>query len=213
MVKIIKTKIKDLLIIKKETYKDKRGFLRELYRENLLSKKFVFEILSNSNKNVIRGLHLQKKNSQGKYVTVLNGKAFDVAVDLRKNSKTFGQYVSIILSGKQNISFYIPEGFAHGFCTLENNTIMHYKCTNYRDEKSELGLIWNDPKINIKWPIKKPIISKKDRKNLIHNFVDFLSEKKNKQIITLKEQMDVMSVCFASEKSLKLKKKIKVKYL
>lgn len=166
MVKIIKTKIKDLLIIKKETYKDKRGFLRELYRENLLSKKFIFEILSSSSKDVIRGLHLQKKNSQGKYVTVLNGKAFDVAVDLRKNSKTFGQYVSIILSGKQNVSFYIPEGFAHGFCALENNTIMHYKCTNYRDEKSELGLIWNDPKINIKWPIKKPIISKKDRKNL-----------------------------------------------
>ena len=166
MVKIIKTKIKDLLIIKKETYKDKRGFLRELYRENLLSKKFIFEILSSSSKDVIRGLHLQKKNSQGKYVTVLNGKAFDVAVDLRKNSKTFGQYVSIILSGKQNVSFYIPEGFAHGFCALENNTIMHYKCTNYRDEKSELGLIWNDPKINIKWPIKKPITSKKDRKNL-----------------------------------------------
>jgi len=166
IMKIIKTKIKDLLIIKKDTYKDKRGFLRELYKENLLSKKFIFEIISNSKKNVIRGLHLQKKNSQGKYVTVLNGKAFDVAVDLRKNSKTFGQYVSIILSGKQNVSFYIPEGFAHGFCTLENNTIMHYKCTNYRDEKSELGLIWNDPKINIKWPIKKPIISKKDRKNL-----------------------------------------------
>jgi dTDP-4-dehydrorhamnose 3,5-epimerase len=166
MVKIIKTRIKDLLIIKKETYKDKRGFLRELYKENLISKKFIFEILSNSKKNVIRGLHLQKKNSQGKYVTVLNGKAFDVAVDLRKNSKTFGQYVSIILSGKQNMSFYIPEGFAHGFCALENNTIMHYKCTNYRDEKSELGLIWNDPKLNIKWPIKKPIISKKDRNNI-----------------------------------------------
>ena len=166
MVKIIKTKIKDLLIIKKEAYKDNRGFLRELYRENLLSKRFIFEILSNSKKNVLRGLHLQKRKSQGKYVTVLNGKAFDVAVDLRKNSKTFGQYVSIILSGKQNVSFYIPEGFAHGFCALENNTIMHYKCTNYRDEKSELGLIWNDPKINIKWPIKKPITSKKDRKNL-----------------------------------------------
>ncbi len=164
--KIIKTKIKDLLIIKKETFKDKRGFLRELYRENSLSKKFIFEILSKSNKNVIRGLHLQKRNSQGKYVTVLNGKAFDVAVDLRKNSKTFGQHVSIILSGKQNISFYIPPGFAHGFCSLENNTIVHYKCTNYRDAKSELGIIWNDPKLNIKWPIKKPIISKKDRKNL-----------------------------------------------
>ena len=164
--KIVKTKIKDLLIIKKETFKDKRGFLRELYRENSLSKKFIFEILSKSNKNVIRGLHLQKRNSQGKYVTVLNGKAFDVAVDLRKNSKTFGQHVSIILSGKQNISFYIPPGFAHGFCSLENNTIVHYKCTNYRDAKSELGIIWNDPKLNIKWPIKKPIISKKDRKNL-----------------------------------------------
>ena len=166
MVKIIKTKIKDLLIIKKEAYKDNRGFLRELYRENLLSKRFIFEILSNSKKNVLRGLHLQKRKSQGKYVTVLNGKAFDVAVDLRKNSKTFGQYVSIILSGKQNVSFYIPEGFAHGFCALENNTIMHYKCTNYRDEKSELGLIWNDPKLNIKWPIKKPIISKKDQQNM-----------------------------------------------
>ena len=164
--KIIKTKIKDLLIIKKETYKDKRGFLRELYRENLLSKKFIFEILSNSKKNVLRGLHLQKKKSQGKYVTVLNGKAFDVAVDLRKNSKTFGQHVSIILSGKQNVSFFIPEGFAHGFCALETNTIMHYKCTNYRDEKSELGIAWNDPKLNIKWPVKKPIISKKDRKNI-----------------------------------------------
>ena len=99
-------------------------------------------------------------------VTVLKGKAFDVAIDLRKGSKTFGQYVSIILSGKQNVSFYIPEGFAHGFCALENNTIMHYKCTNYRDEKSELGIIWNDPKLNIKWPIKKPIVSKRDKKNL-----------------------------------------------
>ena len=164
--KIIKTKIKDLLIIKKETFKDKRGFLRELYRENLLSKKFIFEIISYSRKNVIRGLHLQTKNSQGKYVTVLKGKAFDVAVDLRKGSKTFGQYFSIILSEKQNVSFYIPEGFAHGFCALENNTIMHYKCTNYRDKKSELGIIWNDPKLNIKWPIKKPIISKKDRENI-----------------------------------------------
>ena len=173
--KITKTKIKDLLIIKKETFKDKRGFLRELYRENLLSKKFIFEIISYSRKNVIRGLHLQKKNSQGKYVTVLKGKAFDVAVDLRKGSKTFGQYVSIILSEKQNVSFYIPEGFAHGFCALENNTIMHYKCTNYRDEKSELGIIWNDPKLNIKWPIKKPIISKRDKKNLnLEHLIDKL---------------------------------------
>ncbi len=171
--KIIKTKIKDLLIIKKETFKDNRGFLRELYRENILKKKFIFEILSKSKKNVIRGLHLQERNSQGKYVTVLNGKAFDVAVDLRKNSRTFGQHVSIILSGQQNVSFYIPAGFAHGFCTLEDNTIVHYKCTNYRDAKSELGIIWNDPKLNIKWPIKKPIISKKDKLNI--SFEEYLN--------------------------------------
>ena len=170
--KIIKTKIKDLLIVKKNTYSDKRGFLRELYKKKLFSDNFVFDILSKSKKNVLRGLHLQKKNPQGKYVTVLNGKIFDVAVDLRKNSKTFGQHVSVVMTGKQNVSFYIPPGFAHGFCTLEDNTIVHYKCTNYRDAKSELGMIWNDPKLKIKWPIKKPIISKKDRQN--HNFNEFI---------------------------------------
>ena len=163
---IIKTKIKDLLIIKKKTFKDNIGYFKELFRENILSKKFKFEILSNSKKNVLRGLHLQKKHPQGKYVTVLNGKVFDVAVDLRKNSRTFGQYVSIILDSKENKSFFIPEGFAHGFCTLENNTIMHYKCTNYRDAKSEVGIIWNDRDLNIKWPIKKPILSHKDKKNI-----------------------------------------------
>ena len=170
--KIIKTKIKDLLIVKKNTYNDKRGFLRELYKKKLFSDNFVFDILSKSKKNVLRGLHLQKKNPQGKYVTVLNGKIFDVAVDLRKNSKTFGQHVSVVMTGKQNVSFYIPPGFAHGFCTLEDNTIVHYKCTNYRDAKSELGMIWNDPKLKIKWPIKKPIISKKDRQN--YNFNEFI---------------------------------------
>lgn len=169
---IIKTKIKDLLIIRKKTFKDSRGYFRELFKENVLSKKFVFEILSNSKKNVLRGLHLQKDNPQGKYVTVLNGKVFDVAVDLRKNSKTFGQHFSIILSAKHNDSFYIPEGFAHGFCVLEENTIMHYKCSNYRDVKSEVGIIWNDPKFNIKWPIKKPILSKKDKLNI--SFEEYL---------------------------------------
>lgn len=164
--KIIKTKIKDLIIIKKETFKDKRGFLRELFRENIIPKKFVFDIMSKSNKNVIRGLHLQKKKSQGKYVTVLNGKIFDVAVDLRIKSKTFGKHISIILSAKENTSFYIPPGFAHGFCALEDNTLVHYKCTNYRDVKSELGIAWNDPKLKIKWPTKKPIISKKDENNI-----------------------------------------------
>ena len=117
-------------------------------------------------KNVLRGLHLQLKNPQGKYITVLQGKIFDIALDLRKNSKTFGKHFSIILSGKENTSIYIPEGFAHGYCTLEKNTIIYYKCTNYRDKNSERGIFWNDPKLKIKWPIKKPILSIKDRKNL-----------------------------------------------
>ena len=171
--KVIKTKIKGPLIIQKETFSDKRGYLREIYKEKIISKKFVFEILSKSKKNVIRGLHLQKKDSQGKYVTVLNGKAFDVAVDLRKKSKTFGKYVSIVLSGSQNISFYIPPGFAHGFCALENNTIMHYKCTKYRNAKSEVGIIWNDPELSINWTVKRPIISKKDKGNI--SFKEYLS--------------------------------------
>ena len=167
--KTIKTKINGPLIIKKETFNDTRGYLRELYKEKVISDKFIFEILSKSKKNVIRGLHLQKKHSQGKYVTVLNGKAFDVAVDLRKNSKTFGKHVSVILSGNQNISFYIPPGFAHGFCALEDDTIMHYKCTKYRNKESEVGIIWNDPSLNINWPVKRPIISKKDKLNLSFN--------------------------------------------
>ena len=170
--KTIKTKINGPLIIKKETFNDTRGYLRELYKEKVISDKFIFEILSKSKKNVIRGLHLQKKHSQGKYVTVLNGKAFDVAVDLRKNSKTFGKHVSVILSGNQNISFYIPPGFAHGFCALEDDTIMHYKCTKYRNKESEVGIIWNDPSLNINWPVKRPIISKKDKLNL--SFKEFL---------------------------------------
>ena len=179
--KIIKTKIKDLLIIKKETFKDKRGFLRELYRENLLSKKFIFEIISYSRKNVIRGLHLQKKNPQGKYVSVLKGKAFDVAVDLRKGSKTFGQYVSIILSEKQNVSFYIPEGFAHGFCALENQTYVIYSCTKYRNAKSELAVNYKDKDLKIKWPIKRPIVSKKDQQAI--SFKEFIKKHKLKKII------------------------------
>jgi len=173
--KILKTKFKDLLIIKKESFEDSRGYFRELYLEKIIKKKFVFDVMSKSKKNVLRGLHLQKNNQQGKYLTVIHGKIFDVALDLRKKSKTFGKYFSIVLSGKKNTSIYIPEGFAHGFCALENNTIMHYKCTNYRDKNSETGIIWNDPKIKINWPIKKPIISEKDKKQ--QNLKNFLKRK------------------------------------
>ena len=170
--KIKRTKFKDLVVLKKDSFKDNRGYFRELFLQKIVKKKFIFDTMSFCKKNVLRGLHLQLKNPQGKYITVLQGKIFDIALDLRKNSKTFGKHFSIILSGKENTSIYIPEGFAHGYCTLEKNTIIYYKCTNYRDKNSERGIFWNDPKLKIKWPIKKPIISIRDRKNL--NFKKFI---------------------------------------
>ena len=169
--KIINTKFKDLIIIKKETHYDNRGYFRELFLEKNFKKKFPFDVMSLSKKNVLRGLHLQTKKPQGKLITVIKGSLFDVALDCRKKSKTFGKYFSIKLSESDNTSLYIPEGFAHGFCSLENNTILHYKCTNYRDSKSETGILWNDPKLKIKWPIKNPSISVKDKSNL--SFADF----------------------------------------
>lgn len=169
--KIINTKFKDLIIIKKETHYDNRGYFRELFLEKNFKKKFPFDVMSLSKKNVLRGLHLQTKKPQGKLITVIKGSLFDVALDCRKKSRTFGKYFSIKLSESDNTSLYIPEGFAHGFCSLENNTILHYKCTNYRDSKSETGILWNDPKLKIKWPIKNPSISVKDKSNL--SFADF----------------------------------------
>ena len=163
---IVKTHFRDLKIFKKKTFKDNRGYTRELFKNNLIKKKFPFEILSLSKKNVIRGLHLQIKKPQGKFITVMQGKIFDVVVDCRKNSKTFGKYFSTLLSENENKSLYIPEGFAHGYCSLTNNSILHYKMTHYRDQNLERGILWNDKDLNIKWPIKKPIISKKDKSNL-----------------------------------------------
>jgi dTDP-4-dehydrorhamnose 3,5-epimerase len=171
LMKVTKTKFKDLLIFTKKTYKDKRGYFRELFVNKDFKKKFIFDVMSFSKKNVIRGLHLQLKKPQGKFLTVLNGKIFDVALDCRKTSKTFGKYFSIILSEKDNTSLFIPEGFAHGFCSLSNNTILHYKCTNYRDQNSETGILWNDKELKIKWPVKNVILSDKDNNNI--KFSDF----------------------------------------
>jgi dTDP-4-dehydrorhamnose 3,5-epimerase len=167
--KIIKTNFKDLNIYQKQSFKDQRGYTRELFSNKFLEKKFPFDLVSLSKKNVIRGLHLQIKRPQGKFVTVLRGKILDVAVDCRRKSKTFGKYFSIILSEKKNISLYIPEGFAHGYCSLSDNSLIHYKMTNYRDSNLEKGILWNDNSIKIKWPIKKPIISIKDKKNITFN--------------------------------------------
>ena len=163
---IIKTKFKDLLIIQNKSFKDDRGYFKELLREKEINKKFPFMVMSYSKKNVLRGLHIQSNHSQGKYVSVLKGKIFDVAVDLRKNSKTFGKSFSLILSEKNSKSIYLPAGFAHGFCTLEKENYIIYNCTKYRNSKSEKGILYNDKQLNIKWPVKNPILSKKDKSNI-----------------------------------------------
>ena len=163
--KIIKTKFKDLLIIKNKRFLDSRGFFREILIEKLLKKKFPFNVISVSKKNVIRGIHFQTKNTQGKFISVIKGKIFDVAVDLRKNSKTYGKHYKIILSEKNCTSIFIPAGFGHGFAGLEKENIVIYSCTKYRDKNNEKGIAWNDKDLNIKWPVKNPIISSKDKQS------------------------------------------------
>jgi len=170
--KIISTNFSGLKVIQSKNYKDSRGFFKEDFKQKFFkNKKFVFGCTSRSNKNVMRGLHLQTKFPQGKYISILKGAILDVAVDLRKKSKTYGKHFKIILSDDNAKSLFIPEGFAHGFLGLKNENIIHYLCTNYRSAKHEVGLLWNDKNLKIKWPLKNPIISKKDKKNL--TFLEF----------------------------------------
>ena len=161
--RLLKTKISGPKIIKSKIFKDSRGFLKEVYQKRVIPNlNFPFDVMSYSKKNVLRGLHIQIKNPQAKIITVTHGKIFDVVVDLRKTSKSFGKYVGIIISDKDDYSFYIPEGFAHGFLCLSKECTVNYKCSNYREPKYERTLSWNDEDVKIKWPVKKPILSNKD---------------------------------------------------
>ena len=174
MFSVSKTKIKNLLVVDGKQYSDNRGYLRELVSEKKIGSKFKFTIVSKSKKNVLRGLHFQNNKSQGKYISVLKGKILGVAVDLRKNSKTFGKYFSIILSEKNCKGVLIPPGFAHGFQTLEKENIVCYSCTEYRSIGNEHALKYNDPQLKIKWMKDKLTMTKKDRnaktlKELIKN--------------------------------------------
>ena len=164
--KILKTPIKGLLVFKVQKFNDNRGYFREVLLEKTVKRKFKFNVVSMSKKNVIRGLHLQKGKPQAKFISVVKGKIIDVAVDIRKNSKTYGKHFKIILSKKNCTSLYIPEGFAHGFGGLEKENIVVYSCTNYRHKKGERGIRWNDKNLKINWKIKKPIISPKDKENI-----------------------------------------------
>ena len=174
--KIIKTGIKDLFILQGKKFVDNRGWLKETFKESYFDKKMVFSITSKSKKNVLRGLHLQTRKSQDKIISCLKGKILDVAVDLRKNSKTFGKHHKIIISEKNSKSFLIPGGFAHGFLGLDKENIVHYSCSNYRDPKSEVSIKWNDIDLKIDWEVKKPIISKKDKAAL--TLKDFIKKEK-----------------------------------
>ena len=160
--KIIKTKIKDLLIVKSKIYRDKRGFFKEVVKKKILNKNFKFDCLSFSKKKTLRGLHIQLKNSQAKLVTVPHGKIFDVVVDVRKNSPTFGKWFSIILDSKKKTMLWVPEGFGHGYLVLSKYAEVIYKCTCKYYPKNQIDILWNDPFINIKWPKKNPILSQKD---------------------------------------------------
>ena len=165
--KIFNTKFSGLKIIKGINHYDKRGYFRETFKNSFFkNKNFIFWCVSKSKKNVVRGLHIQKKIQQDIIVSVIKGKIFDIVVDLRKNSKTYGKYCATTLSDKNSTSLFIPSGFAHGFCTLENENLVLYGLTNYRSKKNEIGILWNDNVLKIKWPIRKPIISKKDKSNI-----------------------------------------------
>tara|TARA_B110000238_G_C16092417_1_gene424461 strand:- start:997 stop:1524 length:528 start_codon:yes stop_codon:yes gene_type:complete len=164
--KIINTKFAGLKVIQNFTFPDERGYFRELISEKEIKKKFLFNVMSFSKKNVLRGMHLQIKKAQGKYVSVIKGEILDVVVDLRKNSKTFKKQFIIKLSEKNSKSIFVPPGFAHGFYTLSKENYVVYSCTSYRSAKHEISLNWKDEDLNIAWPCKKPIISKKDNEGI-----------------------------------------------
>ena len=176
--KIEKTKFKDLKIIKGKIFYDTRGHFREIYRKKKLKiHNPIFWCLSKSKKNVFRGLHLQTKAMQEKFVSVIKGKILDIVVDLRPKTKTFGKHFKVILSEKNAKSILIPAGFAHGFMGLEEENIILYSNNNYRSQKNEIGLLWNDKKFKINLPKVKLIISKKDKTNMTYS--EYLKNFKN----------------------------------
>ena len=177
--KIIKTEIEGLLIIEPRVFEDERGYFFESWSKDAfqnvgLDINFVQDNESLSSKGVVRGLHFQNPPfAQGKLVRVLKGSVLDVAVDIRKNSPTYGKHVSAHLCEENKTMFWIPPGFAHGFSTLENNTIFSYKCSGVYNKESEGSLMWNDTDLNIDWKIKNPIISEKDQNSAL--FTNFKS--------------------------------------
>lgn len=172
--KFIETDIKDLYVIEPKVFGDSRGFFMETYNYNEfkeagLSMNFVQDNHSKSNKGVLRGMHFQTEHTQGKLVRVIKGEVYDVAVDLRKNSETYGKWYGVFLSEENKKMFYVPEGFAHGFLVTSEEAEFVYKCTDFYHPEFEGSLLWNDPEVGIKWPldnIENILLSDKDKKAL-----------------------------------------------
>ncbi|MGL5416278.1 MAG: dTDP-4-dehydrorhamnose 3,5-epimerase [Clostridium sp.] len=170
--KFMKTKIKDLYIIEPKCFGDDRGYFMETYSEKAfneagLTMKFVQDNESRSKKGVLRGLHFQTKHTQGKLVRVTDGEVYDVAVDLRKGSPTYGEWEGILLTAENKKQFYVPEGFAHGFLVVSDYATFNYKCTEFYAPEYDGGVLWNDPEIGVEWPtngIKELLLSEKDKK-------------------------------------------------
>lgn len=177
---IVETNLKGLVVIKPKVFADDRGYFFESYNKNSfagagLNMEFVQDNQSLSQKGVLRGLHFQNPpHAQGKLVRVITGSVFDVAVDIRKNSPTYGQAYGLELTEKNKWMLYVPEGFAHGFLTLEDNTIFSYKCTNTYNKASEGCILWNDPDLKINWNVIDPLLSPKDLEGT--PFKDFVSQ-------------------------------------
>ena len=161
-------KISDVKLVISKHYPDERGYFLESFKESVfvnngINTKFVQDNFSHSTQGVLRGLHYQKNpKAQAKLITAIKGEIFDVAVDIRKNSPTYGKWVGEILSEKNHKSLFIPEGFAHGFCVISDTADVLYKVNNEYSPENNAGIIWNDPTINIPWSVEKPIISEKD---------------------------------------------------
>jgi len=166
-VKVLDTPLPGAKIIEPKVFGDARGFFMESwnarrYGEHGLPTRFVQSNVSRSARNVLRGLHFQHPQAQGKLVYVLEGAVFDVAVDIRPDSPTFGQWHGVTLSADNFRQFYVPEGFAHGFCVLSDSALFAYHCTEFYAPEYDAGVLWNDPNIGIQWPVEHPLLSEKD---------------------------------------------------
>ena len=167
--KITEGPLAGLLIVEPKVFTDSRGCFFEVFKEELFTPynipSFKQDNVSYSQGNVLRGLHYQKPNAQGKLIWVTQGTVWDIVVDIRRSSKTFGQWFNMTLSAENHLQLYIPPGFAHGFCVLSPDAVFHYKCTDYYAPGAEHGIAWNDKALNIPWPLDNPILSPKDERN------------------------------------------------